>query len=384
MNHQVLLDHFQNQQSTLLDSIRELVIHETPSHDKPRLDTFANLLRERFLAVGASVELIESEKSGNHLVARFVAAQQATGANHAKPALILCHYDTVWPVGTLERLPFRIENGRAYGPGIFDMQSSLALSEAALAAVNALQLRLPRPVTVLITSDEEVGSPTSRELIEKEAQRSEYVLVMESPLPGGVLKTTRKGIGGFRLEIKGAAAHAGVDPDKGASAIRELAQQITKLYSLADREKETTVNVGVISGGTAANVIAANASAQIDIRTWSKEEADRISQALAQLKPSNPGCTLRLSGGWNRPPMERRMTGALFERVCTVAAKLGMTLKEGGTGGGSDGNFTAAMGIPTIDGLGVPGAGAHADHEHIEIDQIAGRAALLTALLAEL
>lgn len=384
MNHQTLLTYFQNCQSEILDTIRQLVTQETPSHDKARLDAFAEFLASRLRAAGASVELIQNEKAGSHLIARFIPTSLSKDDHTVKPALILCHYDTVWPVGTLDRLPFRVEDGRAYGPGIFDMQTSLALSEYALTAITALQLELPRPITILITSDEEVGSGSSRALIEAEARKSDYVLVMESPLPGGVLKTARKGVGAFRLDVTGKAAHAGVEPEKGASAILELARQIIVIDGLNDKEKQTTLNVGVINGGTAANVVAASASARIDVRTWTEEESARISQAFEALQPTVPGCTLQMSGGWNRPPMERRVTAPLFERVCEIGAKLGLTLKDGGTGGGSDGNFTAALGIPTIDGLGVPGAGAHADHEHIEVDQIVGRAALLVAMLVEL
>jgi glutamate carboxypeptidase len=214
--------------------------------------------------------------------------------------------------------------------------------------------------------------------------QSAYVLVMESPLPGGVLKTSRKGVGGFTLEITGRAAHAGVEPEKGVSAIQELAHQILALHKLTDMEKGTTVNVGVVQGGTVSNVVAPHAIAKIDVRSWTQAEADRLSHAILGLTPVTPGAALKVSGGWNRPPLERSATAALFARAQEIGRTLGLELAEGGTGGGSDGNFTGALGIPTLDGLGVPGHGAHADHEHIEIDQIAGRAALLTALLAEL
>jgi glutamate carboxypeptidase len=264
------------------------------------------------------------------------------------------------------------------------MQSSLMLSEYAARATRDLALSLPRPVTILITSDEEVGSPTSRALIEEEALKSEYVLVMESPLPGGVLKTSRKGVGSFSLEIMGRAAHAGVEPERGISAIQELAHQILTLHSLSDMSQGTTVNVGVVQGGTVSNVVAAHARAEIDLRAWTQAEADRLIQAILGLRPVTQGVTLRVSGGWNRPPLERIMTADLFARTQVLGRTLGLELAEGGTGGGSDGNFTGALGIPTLDGLGVPGHGAHADHEHIEVDQIVGRAALLTVLLMAL
>lgn len=378
MHYQSLLDYFCQAQPAILERIGEWVRQETPSHDKARLDALAAALATRLQAAGATVETIANEDAGNHVRASM-------GETHSgvKPALILCHFDTVWPVGTLACMPFRIENGRAFGPGIFDMKSSLALVEYALHAINHLRLAPPRPLTMLFTSDEEVGSRSSRQLIEREARRSEYVAVMESPLPGGVLKTARKGIGSYKLDITGRAAHAGVDPEKGASAVLELGQQIVRLYELNDWAKGTTVNIGVVQGGSAANVVAAAATAQIDVRAWSQEEKTRVISALQNLTAINSDCRLHLSGGWNRPPLERSVTAELFGQVRAIGAKLGLDLQEGGTGGGSDGNLTGALGIPTIDGMGVPGAGAHADHEQIEIDGIASRGALLTALLIE-
>lgn len=382
MKHQQLLTYFENQQSAILDLIRQLVIQETPSSDKPRLDAFAGFLAERLQTAGANVEIIPNAERGNHVRATFA----PPGVDpSAKPALILCHFDTVWAVGSLATHPFRVEaDGKAYGPGIFDMQSSLALAEYVLHAVRDLNLTLPRPLTILITSDEETGSRTSRALIVEEAQKAAYVLVMESPLAGGVLKTTRKGIGGFDLAITGRAVHAGIEPEKGISAIQELAHQILKLHSLNDFAKGTTVNVGVVQAGTVSNVVAAHATAEIDVRAWTQDEADRLEQAILGLQPVLPGAKIELTGGWNRPPLERSVTGPLFERAREIGKGLDLDLQEGGTGGGSDGNLTGALGVPTLDGLGVPGAGAHADHEHIETDQIAGRAALLVALLLAL
>lgn len=379
MDAQQLLAYFNTRRDEMLDAIRQLVMQETPSQDKPRLDAFAEFLAARLRQAGATVEVLPAAERGNHLRARV-----GPVARSAPPALVLCHYDTVWPVGSLATHPFRVEQRKAYGPGIFDMQSSLALVEYALHACRDLGIALPRPVVVLITSDEEVGSPTSRALIEAEARGAAYVLVMESPLPGGVLKTSRKGVGSYQLDIRGRAAHAGVEPEKGISAIQELAHQILYLHGLTDMAQGTTVNVGVVQGGTVSNVVAAQATAKIDVRAWTQAEAERIHQALQGLQPVTPGAQLAVTGGWNRPPLERRMTADLFARTQAIGRTLGLHLDEGGTGGGSDGNFTGALGIPTLDGLGVPGHGAHADHEHIEVDQIAGRAALLTALLAQL
>lgn len=374
-----LLTHFRQRCNEILATISQLVMYETPSHDKPRLDAFASLLSDRLAAAGAVVEIIEQPVRGNHVRARFV-----HGDDTAKPALVLCHYDTVWPVGSLATHPFRVEAGKAYGPGIFDMQSSLALVEYAMHAVRDLDIVLPRPVIVLMTSDEEIGSGSSRALIEEEARKADYVLVMESPLPGGALKTTRKGTGTFIVETIGRAAHAGVDPYKGINAIEEMAHQVLAIHALADREAGTTLSVGVIEGGSAPNVVPAQAKAQVDVRSWTQAEAERIAQAMATLQPVLPGAQVSVSGGWNRPPLERSATCALYERVCSIGRTLSMELREGGTGGGSDGNFTGALGVPTLDGLGVPGAGAHADHEHILVDEIPGRAALLVAMWREL
>lgn len=378
-----LFDYFDANRQAMLDRIRDLTLEETPTHDKSRLDAFARRLAARLAELGGAVDLIATEERGDHVRARF--PSDATARDDAKPALVLCHMDTVWPVGSLETHPFRIEDGKAYGPGIFDMQTSIVLVEFALAAIRDLALTLPRPLTVLLTSDEEVGSQTSRALIEKEALAAEHVLVMEPPIPpDGLLKTTRKGVGRFSLTVTGRPAHAGAEPEKGISAIQELARQILVLHSLSDPTTGASVNVGVISGGTASNVVAAQACAEIDTRAWTQEDADRIQQAIYGLKPVTPGAQLRIEGGWNRPPLERKATAAIFARAQEIGAKLGLALAEGGTGGGSDGNFTGALGIPTLDGLGVPGNGAHADHEHILVDQLPGRAALLTALLTRL
>ncbi len=382
MPDQSLLTYFDRCHPEMIDAIRLLVTQETPSDDKARCDAFAVYLAGRMRDVGAEVEVVACSDRGNHLVARY---GHQNAAADVKQALVLCHYDTVWPVGSLETHPFRIEeDGKAYGPGIFDMQTSLMLAEYALRAVRDLRLELPRPVTILINSDEEMGSRMSRTLIEAEARKSEYVLVMESPLPGGVIKTARKGGGDFRVDITGRAAHAGVEPERGISAIRELAHQIHAIEALSDWEKGTTVSVGVVQGGTKSNVIPARATAKVDIRAWTAGEVERVTAGMRGLTPILSGARIEVTGAPNRPPLERDITVDLFRRTQVIGRKLGLELQEGETGGGSDGNWTAALGIPTLDGLGVPGHGAHADHEHIETDQISGRAALLTSLLTEL
>lgn len=363
----------------MLEAVQQLVAHETPSGSKDRLDAFAAVLAQRWQSAGAETTILANSERGNH-----VRAVCGTTRADVKPALILCHYDTVWPLGSLATHPVRVEEGRAYGPGIFDMKTSLVLAEYALRAVRDLALALPRPVTLLATSDEEIGSGSSRDLIEAEALRSAYVLVLESPLPGGVLKTARKGTGTFVVETSGRAAHAGVDPYKGINAIAEMAHQVLILHGLADREAGTTVSVGTIAGGTATNVVPAHCKAMVDVRSWTQAEADRIAAAMAALQPVLPGAQIRVDGGWNRPPLERKATAALFTQVQAIGRQLGLELAEGSTGGGSDGNFTGALGIPTLDGLGTPGDGAHADHEHIVVAEIPVRAALLAAVLTQL
>jgi glutamate carboxypeptidase len=375
-----LLDYFNTRLPAMLDAIRRVVEEETPSGDKARLDAFAARLAQRYTEAGAVATLIANPDAGDHIQVQLMPANVAG----QPPGLVLCHYDTVWPVGSLATHPFRIEEGKAYGPGIFDMQSSLVLVDFALQALRDLGLTPPRPLHILITSDEEVGSTTSRAHIEAAARAAAYVLVLESPLPGGVLKTARKGVGEFWLEITGRAAHAGVEPEKGIHAVEEAAHQILRLHALNNPAAGTTVSVGVIAGGSASNVIPAQVRMEIDTRTWSQSEADRVEQAIRGLQPEVPGAQLAIRGGWNRPPLERSATQALYERVRALGEALGMELGEGNTGGGSDGNFTGALGVPTLDGLGVPGAGAHADHEHIEVERIAASAALLVAMWMEL
>ncbi len=381
MEYQALLSHFSEKEPEMLDVIGDLVSRETPTEDKPRLDAFAEYYADRLRQAGADVEIVPCAERGNHVRAYF-GHDQFDGT--VKPALVLCHYDTVWPVGSLETHPFRIEDGKAYGPGIFDMQTSLVMIEFAFHAIRDLGRELVRPITLLATSDEEVGSFASRTLIEEEGRQAEYVFVLESPLPGGVLKTARKGGGHFELTITGRAAHAGVEPEKGISAITEMAHQILAIQDLADPEKGTTVSVGVMRGGSAHNVIPANAWAEIDLRAWSLEEVERVTAALRALTPVIPGARVDVSGSPNRPPLERSATAELFARVKEVGTRLGLDLTEGSTGGGSDGSWTGALGIPTLDGMGTPGLGAHADHEHIEVDKLAASTALLTASLLEL
>jgi len=372
---------FKEYQTLMLAALEELVEHESPSTDKSALDSYAQKLAVRFGTLGLENTILSSQSSGDQLQISV----QAPEAESKRPGLLLCHYDTVWPIGTIEKQPFRISGDKAYGPGVYDMKASHVMVEFVLRGISELGLQLPRPLILLFTSDEEIGSLSSRELIEKQAQQAEYVLVLEPPTEAGALKTARKGVGGFNLNISGRASHAGSQPELGISAINELAHQILILQELQDLEQGTTVNVGVVEGGTRSNVIAAQADAEIDVRVWTSEEAERIESAIMGLQPVISGTQLEISGGIDRPPMVRNEAIAnLFYKARQIGEKLGLELQEGSTGGGSDGNFTAALGVPTLDGLGAMGDGAHADHEHILISHLPIRTALLAALLVEL
>ena len=381
MDHEELLAKITTFQPDMLDTLETLVRHESPSTDKSALDSFASIVSERFGSLGGEITILTNPSNGAQVQVLF----QAPQAGSDRPGLILCHYDTVWPVGTIGERPFRISVNKAYGPGIYDMKASLVMFEFALRAIADLGAHLPRPIVFLMTSDEEIGSPTSRELIERNARQADYVLVLEPPTVEGALKTARKGVGNFSLKVKGIAAHAGSQPERGVSAINELAHQILNLQGLADDEKGTTVNVGIVEGGSRSNVIAAQAAAEIDVRAWTPQEAERIERTIINLQPVNPGVELQIKGGFERPPMARtEAIVKLFHKAQQIGKQLGLDLEEGSTGGGSDGNFTAALGVPTLDGLGAMGDGAHADYEHILISHLPLRTALLAALLLEL
>lgn len=379
MDVQLLRGWFEDRREAMVETLRLLVEHESPSRDKPALDALARVLAGRLEAIGGEVESVPNDHGGEHVIARFA----GRGGPGLAPSVLLGHYDTVWPRGTLSRIPFRVEDGRASGPGTLDMKASLVMAEFALAALREFGGGAEHPVVLLLTSDEEIGSPHSRLLIEAEARSSRFVLVLEPPLPGGELKTARKGVGRYDVEIRGRAAHAGVEPEKGVSAIEELAHLILTLHQLTDLERGTTVNVGVVEGGTQANVVAAEARARVDLRVTTPEEEQRVEEAIRSLRPRHPEARITIAGGMNRPPMVRSPDVVrLFERARSIGRTMALDLGEGSTGGGSDGNFTAALGIPTLDGLGARGAGAHADHEHIWIDSMVERAALLAAMIA--
>lgn len=356
--------------------IEAFVRLESPSTDTDLLDRFARELASRLRALDANVELLE-RGDRRHVRARV----EGIGA---QPVLLLGHFDTVWPVGTLTTMPLRREGAKLFGPGVFDMKAGIAIAMLAIEALQTTGTAHP-PVTMLWTSDEEIGSTTSRDVIESTARSASAVLVLEPALPGGALKTARKGCGEFELLVHGSAAHAGVDPEKGASAIHELAEQIAAIQQLQDLERGVSVNVGVISGGTRPNVVAAEARAIVDARAPTAADAARVEAAFRDLKPRRRGTRLTVRGGFARPPLERSPGVArLFSLARDVAASLGRDLREGATGGGSDGNFTAALGVPTLDGLGAIGGGAHAVHEHIEAEALPWRVALVAGLIARL
>lgn len=363
----------------MLGTLKTIVELESPSADKAAVDRLVSHLRERIGAAGGEIEALPQNDYGDLTVARW------PGNEGQKPLLVMTHIDTVWPIGTLTRKPFEVDETEARGPGIYDMKASVAMMLQALTFLGENDVS-HRPITWLINTEEEVGSPVSRPVIEKLASESEYVLVLEPPVaPNGALKTARKGVGMFTMQITGLAAHAGADPEKGVSAIQELANQIQYLHGMTDFALGTTVNVGVVSGGTARNVVAAEATALIDLRVTTMAEADRVVKSILSAEPRLPGSQVHVEGGLNRPPMERtNKIAAAFQQVRAAGQRLGLQLSEASTGGGSDGNFTAAIGATTIDGLGCTGDGAHAEHEHISLDGFVERTALLTELLSTL
>jgi len=375
-----LFSFFRPLEPQMIRWLTRLVNTDTPSDHKQPLDQLANWFAGQFRRCGAQTEIIKNREAGNHLLARWSCPD-----TRRKPVLILGHLDTVWSLGESQRRPARIEQGKLFGPGAVDMRGGLTLVLALAKYLGAHLSTIERPVTVLLDSDEEVGSPTSRALIEAEAQASEAVLVMEPCLPGGALKTFRKGVGRFTITARGVAAHAGVDYSKGVSAIRELAHQVLALYKLNDPVQGTTVNVGVIRGGSRSNVVADQAEMEADVRVASVAEGARLEALVRGLQPKTRGASLQINGGINRPPLERTATiVALFQQASALAAEIGIELTQGETGGGSDGSFAAALGIPTLDGLGPDGAGPHALHEHVLLDSLVPRAALLTQLVLRL
>ena len=375
-----LLTHFESLSSEMIDFTRWLVEQESMSREAQVLSRIAENLGERLASIGGVVDLFNDPGRGTTLRARFNPSGGA--CEDRKHLLVVGHLDTVWPLGTLAVRPFRLEGDRAFGPGIFDMKAGVMLAFFAMRAITELGLSTLRNVTLLMTCDEETGSTFSRPLIEEEARGAHAALVLEPPIPGGTVKTGRKGVGEFELIIRGRPAHAGNDPRAGVSAITELAHQVLAIEKLNDYDRGTTVNVGVARGGVLSNVVPAEAHALIDMRFRTVEDGQRLTEAMFNLRPVIEGARLEVRGGANRPPLVRTTeSGRLFEHARALASEIDLDLKEGSVGGGSDGNFIAALGVPVLDGLGVDGAGAHAEHEHIIISDIPRRAALLTRLI---
>jgi glutamate carboxypeptidase len=369
-----LLAGARKKERALLGLTRQLVLAESPSDQKPAVDACAELAAARAKALGARVKLHKQRNFGNILEARFGPQSSASRI------LLLGHLDTVWPLGTLKSMPCRLREGRLWGPGALDMKAGVAM---ALTAIELLLEagELNREIVLLLNTDEEVGSPVSRPITERIARQCAAVYVLE-PAQGLAYKTARKGTGDWRIDIKGIAAHAGVDFTKGASALRELGRVIEAVSGWTDLKRGLTVSVGVAGGGTRTNVIPAQAFAEVDVRIARKADGTRIERKFAALKAADSRCTLSVTGGMNRPPMERtRGTVKLFARARGLAAEIGLALEEAATGGASDGNFTSALGIPTLDGMGAVGEGAHARHESIFVEHLAARTALLAGML---
>jgi glutamate carboxypeptidase len=361
----------------ILERVSALVRQESPTGHSDAVNAAQDTVARWAELLGGRVKRHARSGRGGILESRFGKPE-----DKRRPVLLLGHLDTVWPVGTLARMPWRVQEGWAFGPGVLDMKAGVGMALEAMKLVR--EVDPDRPVVLLLSGDEETGSRYSRELIEETAKDCRAVFVLEPAQgPQGAYKTARKGVGQFRLEISGVPSHSGVDFAAGHSAVRELAWQVEQISALTDLERGTTLNVGVVGGGTQSNVVAASAWADIDLRVKTIADAEAATERLQALKPRDPQCKLRLTGGLNRPPMERTEgTAALFAQAKELAAELGFALEEAATGGGSDGNFTSALGVPTLDGMGAIGNGAHADNESIRIDSLVYRTALLAAMIA--
>ena len=359
----------------LLTRLRELVEAESPSEDKAAVDRAGALVARWAEELGGTVKRHRQRAFGDVLELRFGPARSKRSR-----VLLLGHLDTVWPMGTLAKMPWREAEGKLFGPGVVDMKAGVVMALEAIAAARTLGAE--RPVTLLLVSEEEIGSPVSRAITEKIARECAAVFVLE-PAQGLAYKTARKGVGHYVLRVEGVGAHAGVDFESGHSAVQEMARLVESVSSFTDLGKGLTVNVGVIAGGTRSNVVAAECTAEIDVRIVKASDAARVEKMFRGLRVTDKACRLTVTGGINRPPMERKPgTVALFRKARALAAEIGFVLEEAATGGGSDGNFTAAIGVPTLDGMGAVGAGAHAAHEHVVAAHLVERTALLAGMIA--
>jgi glutamate carboxypeptidase len=377
MDAAAILNSVEMKKGWLLDTLRELVQQESPSEDRQAVNAAADLVELWSQNLGGRAKRHKQRQFGDVLELRFGPARSPQ-----KPVLLLGHLDTVWPLGTIKPMPWRRAEGRLWGPGVLDMKAGVVM---ALTAIQTLQhLKLARPVILLLNSDEEVGSTISRPITEKLAQESSAVLVLE-PAQGLAYKTARKGVGQYNVQVTGVGAHSGVDFERGHSAILELAKLVQTISGFTNLERKLTVNCGVIAGGTRSNVVPSQASAEVDVRIAKASDAAHVDKLFRSLKVSDPHCKLTVTGGINRPPMERKPgTIALFKKARSLAAELGFALEEASTGGGSDGNFTAALGVPTLDGMGAVGDGAHAAHESVVIEHLVPRTALLATMIASI
>ena len=378
-----LRDYFSKRQRETLALTRTLVEVESPSGNQAGSKAVVSLLAAaaRNISAVTTIERVPAENYGEHLRVHAFGTNRSRG----KTILLLGHTDTVHPLGSLAMRPWRVEGNRAYGPGVFDMKANCALAIETIRACASLNLTPKSPVVLLLTCDEEAGSMSGRGLVEAEARRARTVLVLEPPASGGRVKTGRKGTGMFTMEARGRAAHAGLEPEKGVSAILEIARQVERLHGLNDYHTGTTVNVGVVHGGTASNVVPAEAVAEIDLRFATNEEGAKLEKKILGLRPFDERIQLIVQGGINRPPLERsEKVLTLYRQAQSIATALEYDLGEAQVGGASDGNFAAAVGAAVLDGLGIDGDGAHATHEHILIDDIARRGALLAGLIASL
>ncbi len=373
-----LLAGARRKESALLELTRRLVVSESPSDDKSAVDACVAIAAEAGRALGGRIKRHRQRGHGDVLEMRFGPRKR----DSQKPVLLLGHLDTVWPIGTLRQMPCRIADGRLWGPGTLDMKAGVAMALTAIEMLAETDL-LIRETILLLNSDEEIGSPISRPITESLARECSAVFVLE-PAQGLAYKTARKGTGNWRIDIRGVAAHAGVDFERGASALRELSRVIETVSDWTDLKRGTTVSVGVAGGGSKTNVIPAEAFAEIDVRIAKNSDGPRIERRFRALKAADKRCALTIDGGINRPPMERtRGTVKLFAQARSLASELGIDLQEASTGGASDGNFTSALVIPTLDGMGAVGEGAHASHESILLEHLAPRTALLAGMLAQ-
>lgn len=379
-----LLDWCTSDLDVLVDCLRRAVEIESPSGNREAIDAMAQFFAAEIESAGGSAQLIEHAQAGSAVLGEFPPTTSARSRKDSQPILLLGHHDTVWEIGTLAAMPFGVRAGRAYGPGIFDMKSGIVCALWALRALNALAIPRSRAVRIFLNPDEEVASRAFRKRLETEAKQSAAVLVLEPAASGGALKTARKGVGDFRITVHGRSAHAGINPVAGVNAITELARVILRVMEIADPEHGITLTPGLISGGTRSNVVPEIARAVIDARVPTMKDAHRVESRLRALRPADRHARIEVEGGINRPPLEHKRAEALFARARELGRKMGLDLKQASTGGGSDGNFTAALGIPTLDGLGGTGDGAHARHEHVIVRELPGRAALLASLIASL